>query len=148
MLTTKKPCSYGFGTLIVLLTIAAAQHPNNNATRCNSPHPPSAPHNLTNPPGTPALPSIHPWFVQKDISATNISDVGIGRPSKYRAFPVESLGTRATVALNRASRARPQHINVVRMTVSSSVRRPTANASKAGATPKDICHIESMTETE
>ena len=129
---------HGFGTLMVLLTIAAAQHPNTNTTRCSSPDPPSGPHSLTSPPGTPALPSIQPCFVHTDNNATNIKDVGIGRPSKYRALPAESFGTRATVALNRASRARPQHMNPVRTTVSNSVRSPTANASKAGATPNDI----------
>jgi len=62
----------------------------------------------------------------------------MGRPSKYFALPPSFLGTNATVALNRARRARPQHINPVRITVSRYVLNPTTNASRAGATPNDI----------
>lgn len=61
----------------------------------------------------------------------------MGNPSKYFDFPVASFGTDATVALKRASRARPQQMNAVSTTVSRYVRRPTTNANKAGATPND-----------
>ena len=64
----------------------------------------------------------------------------MGNPSKYLAFPF-SFGIRATVALKRANRARPQQMKPVRNTVSRYVRRPTVNASNAGATPNDICGI-------
>lgn len=62
----------------------------------------------------------------------------MGKPSKNLAFPAESFGTDATVALNRARRASPQQMKPVKATVSRYVRSPTTNASKAGATPNEI----------
>jgi hypothetical protein len=69
---------------------------------------------------------------------TRTSVEGVGSPSKYFDLPVASFGMSATVALKRARRARAQQVKQVSMTVSSHVRRPTANASTAGATPKEI----------
>jgi hypothetical protein len=42
------------------------------------------------------------------------------------------------VALKRARRANPLHMNPARMTVSSHVLSPTSKARTAGATPKEI----------
>ena len=66
------------------------------------------------------------------------SVVGIGVPSKYFDFPLLSLGSTATVTLNRARRVRPQRTKKVRKTWSSEVRIPSANAAAAGARPKEI----------
>jgi len=110
--------THNFGTRSVLLTMAAAQHPKTILTTCNSPRPPCSPHSVTVPQGIPSIPSIQPCFVQYDRMATSASDDGMGRPSKYLALPPSFLGIRATVALNRASRARPQQMKPVRTTVS------------------------------
>lgn len=64
--------------------------------------------------------------------------VGIGKPSKYAALPLESFGTLPVVTLNRAKRASPETTNPVRMSWSSGVRMPIAKAQLAGATPNDI----------
>ena len=64
--------------------------------------------------------------------------VGMGVPSKYLDLPVLSLGSTATVTLNRASRVRPQRTKKLRKTWSSEVRIPRANAAAAGARPKEI----------
>jgi hypothetical protein len=69
---------------------------------------------------------------------TRKRDDGMGSPSKYFDFPEAFFGMRATVALNLASRARPQQTKPVRKTVSNHVRSPIAKANKPGATPKDI----------
>ena len=63
----------------------------------------------------------------------------MGVPSKYLLFPVASLGTLATVILNRASLVRPQRTKKVRKRWSTGVRRPMAKAEAAGATPKETC---------
>ena len=63
--------------------------------------------------------------------------VGMGKPSKYLLFPVSSLGTLATVTLNRARRVRPQSAKKVRIRWSTGVRSPIAKAATAGATPND-----------
>jgi hypothetical protein len=42
--------------------------------------------------------------------------VGMGVPSKYLDFPVLSLGSTATVTLNRARRVRPQRTKKLRKT--------------------------------
>ena len=110
--------THNFGTRSVLLTMAAAQHAKIILTTCNSPRPPCSPHSVTVPHGIPSFPSIQPCFVQYDRTATSASDDGMGRPSKYLALPPSFLGIRATVALNRASRARPQQMKPVRTTVS------------------------------
>ena len=127
-----------FGTFNVLLTMAAAQQPKTIETTCNSPLPPSVPQRRRVPPGIPDFPSICSVHVQYVKTATRPSEEGMGKPSKYFALPEASLGTDATVALKRASRASPQQMNPVRTTVSRYVRRPTTNASKAGATPNEI----------
>lgn len=62
---------------------------------------------------------------------------GMGRPSKYFDLPEGSEGMSATVALNLARRARPQETKRRRAKRSSGVRRPSVNASTAGATPND-----------
>lgn len=72
-------------------------------------------------------------------SATMERELGIGRPSKWEILPVESFGKRATVALKRARRARPQHTKYVNPKASRLVRIPTAKAKAAGANPNDIC---------
>ena len=136
---------HGFGTRRVLLTIAAAKNPNIALTTCTSPLPPVEPHSVMVPNGSPSLPCIQPCFVQYVRTATSSSDVGMGRPSKYIDLPFASLGTEATVALNRARRARPQQMNPVRTTVSRYVRSPTTNASSAGATPKEIYGVKEHT---
>lgn len=69
---------------------------------------------------------------------TSTSDDGIGRPSKNFDLPVLSLGSNATVALNLASLAMPQQMNVASAKMSSVERQPMVNARKAGATPKEI----------
>lgn len=69
---------------------------------------------------------------------TRKREAGIGSPSKYFDFPVESLGTSAMVALKRASRAIPAQMKVVRMRVSVGVWSPIQKAMRAGATPNDI----------
>lgn len=63
--------------------------------------------------------------------------VGIGRPWKYAALPVESFGTLAVVTLKHASRASPARTKPVRSSWSSGVRIPIANAQAAGETPKE-----------
>lgn len=107
-------------------------------------------HNVITPRGTPSSPSIQPFRVQKASMLTRARLVGVGSPSKYFDFPVASLGTSATVALKRARRARPQQMKQVRMTVSNHVCRPTANASTAGATQKEIygCYSVSVLRAE
>lgn len=72
------------------------------------------------------------------MQVTRTNEVGIGNPSKNLDLPVVSLGSNATVALNLASRAIPQQMNVVKAKMSSVERQPMVNARKAGATPKEI----------
>jgi len=108
---------HSFGTRSVLLTMAAAQAAKMKLTMCTSPRPPSLPHSITVPKGIPSLPSTHPFLAQYDNIPISPNDEGMGSPSKYFALPF-SLGTRATVALKRASRARPQQMKPVRTTVS------------------------------
>ena len=59
-------------------------------------------------------------------------------PSKYFDLPLLSLGSTATVTLNRARRVRPQRTKKVRKTWSRVVRIPSANAAAAGARPNEI----------
>ena len=100
--------------------------------------PPNIPSNRT-PPYTPSFPpSTMPCDVAIAIPNTSPNDVGIGKPSKYLLLPVASLGTAATVTLKRARRVRPLRTKKERARVSKGVRRPSANAAVAGATPKDI----------
>lgn len=73
-----------------------------------------------------------------DNSATIARELGIGKPSKWEILPVESLGKRATVALKRAKRAKPQQTKYVKPKASTLVCIPTAKAKAAGATPNDI----------
>lgn len=129
---------HGFGTRSVLLTMAAAHAPKIRLATWTSPLCPLSFHNVITPNGTSSSPSIQPFLVQKASMATRARLVGVGRPSKYFDLPVASFGTIATVALKRARRARPQQMKQVRMTVSNHVRKPTANASTAGATQKEI----------
>ena len=69
-------------------------------------------------------------------------EVGIGVPSKYLLFPVLSFGNEDTVTLKRARRVKPQRTKKERRRVSKGVRRPSAKAQEAGATPKEICKID------
>ena len=62
----------------------------------------------------------------------------MGSPSMYFDFPFASCGTRATVALKRASRAIPAQMKKVRKSVSTGVRSPMQKARIAGATPNEI----------
>jgi hypothetical protein len=137
---------HNFGTRRVLLTIAAAHKPNITLTGWISPRPPGVPHNVMRPPGMPCLPSTQPSRTQYDRIATSPRDEGIGRPSKYLDLPAASLGINATVALKRARRARPQHMKPVKHTVSRYVRRPTAKATTAGATPNDTYRTIKLSE--
>lgn len=75
---------------------------------------------------------------QNAISAAMLRLVGIGKPSKYAAFPLLSLGTLPVVTLKRANRASPARTKKVRKSWSNGVLIPMANAVAAGATPKDI----------
>lgn len=129
---------YNFGTRRVLLTIAAAQAKKIALAICMSPLPPALPQRVAVPNGSPFPPSIAPSQTKYAIPATIVKLVGIGSPSKYWDFPVASLGTSATVALNRARRARPEQMKPVRITVSSNVRKPITKAKNAGATPNEI----------
>ena len=61
-----------------------------------------------------------------------------GKSFEVFDFPAASFGMRATVALNLASRVRPQQMKPVSTTVSNHVRNPITKANKPGATPKDI----------
>ena len=131
-----------FGIRSVRLIMAAAHAVKTNEMRWTSPLPPSGPQSWTTPNGIPSVPSNHPWDVQYAKTATRAKEEGIGKPSKYFDFPVTSFGTDATVALKRASRASPQHMKPVRTTVSRNVRRPTTNASNAGATPNEILNLQ------
>jgi len=96
-----------------------------------------------NPPGNPlprpAGPSILSNLTHPAMHETKNSELGMGNPSKYCDFPVESLGINATVALKRARRAMPQQIKVLSAKMSSVERQPMVNARKAGATPKETC---------
>jgi hypothetical protein len=82
--------------------------------------------------------NTHPLLTQYAMIESSRRVVGIGVPSKYFDFPVASLGTAATVTLKRARRVRPQRTKKVRKRWSTGVRRPIANATTAGATPKEI----------
>ncbi|KAL9010767.1 MAG: hypothetical protein Q9173_004334 [Seirophora scorigena] len=73
------------------------------------------------------------------MAATMPRLLGMGVPSKYLDLPVLSLGREETVTLKRARRVRPQRTKKARRRVSSGVRRPSAKAAEAGATPKEIC---------
>jgi hypothetical protein len=76
---------------------------------------------------------------------TNPRVVGIGKPSKYFAFPVPSLGSEAAVTLNLASRDRPERRKNPRISVSTVVRKPNTYANADGATPKDTWDQQSKT---
>ena len=132
---------YGLGTCSVLETMSAAQIAKTTLIQCISSGvslnasiiPPGKPA------GLPGGPSIRPVATHTAMHATSPRLEGIGNPSKYFDLPVSSLGSIATVALKRASRAKPQHTNVVRMNMSQVLRRPIVNAKNAGATPNEIC---------
>jgi hypothetical protein len=68
---------------------------------------------------------------------TRLNVVGIGKPSKYFALPVESFGSEAAVTLKRARRERPHRRKKERISVSRVVRRPRVYARTEGATPKE-----------
>jgi hypothetical protein len=72
------------------------------------------------------------------INAVNPRLEGIGIPVKYFTDPDPPFGINATVALNRANRARPQLAKKRREMMSSAERRPRVYASVAGATPNEI----------
>lgn len=99
----------------------------------------------TNPHRTPFFPtpSIKPLLTHSAINPQRNKELGIGKPSKYLAFPETSWGTNATVALNLANLAIPAQMKVVRIKVSVVVLNPTQNAATAGATPNEI-YITSM----
>ena len=126
----------GLGILILLLTIAQPQAMNIVPTGCHSSICPSShvPPSTPSPPPPPTFPSA----THAAIAATIAKLVGIGVPSKYLLFPVESFGNEETVTLNRASRVSPQSTKNERVRVSRALRRPRAKAHAAGATPKDI----------
>jgi hypothetical protein len=115
-----------------LLVIRIPLSTNRPTTGWNSKDVPVA----TVPRGT--LSKIQPLETQYDINAAMEREVGIGVPSKYLLFPVASLGTLATVILNRARRVRPQRTKKVRNRWSTGVRRPMAKAAAAGDTPNEI----------
>lgn len=129
---------HGFGTWSVLLTMAAAHAPKMRLAMWTSPLCSLSFHNVITPSGTPSSPSIHPSLHQQASMTTRARLVGVGSPSKYFDLPVASFGMIAAVALKRARRARPQQVKQARMTVSNNDRKPTANASAAGATQKEI----------
>jgi len=68
-------------------------------------------------------------------------EVGVGRPSKYLALPLASLGTLSVVMLKRARRRRPQRAKEVRRKWSKGVRMPIATDATAGETQKEICIV-------
>ena len=138
ILTHPNSIPHGFGTWSVLLTMAMAHAPKIRLAMWTSALCSLFFHNVITPRGTPSSPSIQPILVQNANMPTMARLEGVGRPSKYFDFPVASAGMSAMVALKRARRARPQQMKQVRMTVSSHVRKPTANASTAGATTKEI----------
>ena len=133
--------NHGLGMCMLLLTIAHPQPTNTPTIGCISSIPPKASVPI-NPPMGPSPPSTFPIHTHQAIAATIPRLVGIGVPSKYLLFPVESLGREETVTLNRAKRVRPQRTKKERSKVSRGVRRPSANAQEAGATPKEIYKLE------
>ena len=122
---------HGFGTLTVRLTIAHPQPTNTPTIGCTSISVPSA----STPPG--AFSSTRPFNKQNDIIPTIVKLVGAGKPSKYFDLPVASFGKEETVTLKRARRVRAQRTKKDRNSVSSVLRRPSAKAEAAGATPKE-----------
>lgn len=124
---------YGFGTCSVFETI---QHPcakNRPTIGCTSNIVPC----ITVPNGISAC--VQPRETQNAMRPAMPKLVGIGRPSKYFALPLASLGTFPVVTLKRANLARPARTKQVRRSWSRGVRKPTAKAHIAGATPKEIC---------
>jgi hypothetical protein len=71
------------------------------------------------------------------MKAVNPKLEGIGIPVKYFTDPEPPLGMSATVALNRARRARPHEAKKRRERTSSGSRRPRVYARVAGATPNE-----------
>ena len=124
--------NYGLGMCIVLLTIMQPCTTKSNTIGWNSKGVPCA----TTPKGRSS--STQPCETQYAISEAIDSVVGIGVPSKYFDLPVLSLGSTATVTLNRAKRVNPQSTKKVRSKWSAGVRAPSANAAAAGARPKEI----------
>jgi len=61
----------------------------------------------------------------------------MGKPSKYLAFPLASLGRDAAVTLKRARRDNPESRKKERIRVSIGVRKPNVYAIAEGATPND-----------
>ena len=84
------------------------------------------------------MPSYHPFHNHRDIIPSNANVVGIGKPSKYFAFPVASFGSELAVTLNRARRESPERRKIERIMVSNAVLRPRVYATAVGATPKEI----------
>lgn len=123
--------TYGLGTLTVRLTIAQPHATNTPTAGCTSSSVPAA----RAPPGT--LSSTDPWNKQYAIIATIDRLVGAGKPSKYFDLPAASLGREETVTLKRARRVRAHSTKKDRSSVSSALRRPSAKAEAAGATPKE-----------
>lgn len=138
----------GGPTRKVLLTIMAPQRAKRALTTCTCPQPSLSPQRVTTPRGTSACRvavavaaaegwAYQPWVTHQAMVAVRARVEGMGRPSKYFDLPVGSAGMRATVALKRARRARPQERKRRRARVSSGVRRPRVNARTAGAIPKE-----------
>ena len=115
-----------------MLTIAHPHATNTIATGCTPP----TNGTLHKPPSTSPSPTF-PCVTHHAIPATIARLVGMGVPSKYFDFPVESLGSEETVTLKRARRVRPQRTKKERRRVSKGVRRPRAKAATAGETPKE-----------
>lgn len=86
---------------------------------------------------------IQPLETQYAMIIAMLSVVGMGVPSKYLDFPVLSLGSVATVTLNRANLVRPHSTKMVSKIWSTGVRIPIANAATAGETPNEICKAPS-----
>lgn len=120
-----------FGICIDLLTIRQPLTRNMPTTGWNSN---KVPGNIT-PSGRSS--KIQPWDSQYAIIPTMTNVVGMGVPSKYFDFPVLSLGSVATVTLNRASLVRPQRTKIVSRTWSTGDLIPIENAATAGETPNE-----------
>lgn len=131
---------YSLGTFIVLETIIAAHRRKTKLPQCTST--PSFCNEDTSPKGSDEpTPTMRPCLTQVAMIPTRNRDDGMGRPSMYFDLPVLSLGTSATVALNRARRAIPAQMKMVRRSVSTGVLIPTQKANTAGATPNEICDL-------
>jgi hypothetical protein len=124
---------YNFGTLKLLLTIAQP-HNKNTSEATWTPH--TLPSAIT-PNGSPFLPSYQPFHTQTAIIVSRARVVGMGKPSKYLAFPLASLGRDAAVTLKRARRDNPESRKKERIRVSIGVRKPNVYAIAEGATPND-----------